>query len=145
MNLVRCLLALVMIAVIGCGKKSSTADVGIDDYESFRTASTFYGMYQKEHRGQTPPDEQAFREFIESKQEILQKINKTADQLMTSPRNGEPLVFVYGKRPPAGPGGITYVAYEKVPVDGKRLVIGSRGVFEEMDDAQFKRTFPGTN
>jgi hypothetical protein len=98
-------------------------------------------MYQAEHGGRTPPDEQAFRSFIESKTDVLERINKTADDLLTSPRNGMPLVLVYGKRPPKSKG-MTYVGYEESSVDGKRLVIGPRGMYEEMDEAQFKKIFP---
>jgi hypothetical protein len=140
---VRWIIGLLLIGLVGCGGGGDTSGgVEVEDVQSFRSASMLYDKYQKEHRGKTPPDEQAFRAFIESQQEILQRINKTADDLLKSPRTGEPLVFVYGKKPPMGPGGMTYFAYEKTPVDGRRLVIASRGFYEEMDEAQFKKFFP---
>jgi len=37
-----------------------------------------------------------------------------------------------------------FIAYEKTPVDGKRLVIATRGMFEEMDEARFRTVFPNT-
>jgi hypothetical protein len=142
MRLASFLFVLLATALVGCGGSSSSTGVKVEDYQSFRTALALYGMYQNEHAGKTPPNEEAFRAYVDSKQDVLQRVGKTTDELLTSPRNGEPLVFVYGKKPPMGPGGITYFAYEKVPVDGKRLVIGSRGAFEEMDETQIKQFFP---
>ena len=134
--------ATLMMGLVGCSGGSSTSSgLGTAEYQRLLSTTTLYGMYQSEHGGKTPPTEQAFREFIESKSDVLQRINKTPDELLTSPRNGMPLVFVYGKRPPRA-NGMTYLGYEKSSVDGKRLVIGPRGVYEEIDEAQFKKIFP---
>jgi hypothetical protein len=132
-----------LLLTIGCGGSSTSTKMDADDYTALRSASTMFSQYMGANNGKTPPDEQAFRAFLETKKDVLDKAGHTVDQLLTSPRNGEPLVFVYGKTPVNGPMGMTYFAYEKTPVDGKRLVLASRGMFEQMDEAQFRKFFPG--
>jgi hypothetical protein len=102
----------------------------------------FYGAYLADHRGRPPKDEQTFREYLTSKQEALQKASLTVDDMFKSPRNGEPFVWVYGKKPPVGSSGVSYFGYEKTSVDGTRLVLGSRGSYERLDDSQFRKAFP---
>jgi hypothetical protein len=136
-----CVLAGILLTV-GCGGASSSTGMDADDYMTLRSASTMYSEYMGANNGQTPPDEQAFRTFLETKKDVLEKTGKTVDQLLTSPRSGEPLIYVYGKKPVSGPMGMAYFAYEKTPVEGKRLILASRGMVEEMEEAQFRKFFP---
>jgi hypothetical protein len=142
MDLVRLGMLAGLLLSIGCGGSSESSGMSAEDYETLRSASAMFGQYMGANNGKTPPDEQAFRAFLETKKDVLDKTGKTVDELLTSPRNGEPLVFVYGKKPVSGPMGMTYFAYEKTPVDGKRLVLASRGMFEQMDEVQFRKFFP---
>jgi hypothetical protein len=136
-----CVLAALLLTT-GCGGSSASSGMNEDDYATLRSVSAMFSQYMGANNGKTPPDEQAFRAFLETKKDVLDKTGTTADQLLTSPRSGEPLIFVYGKTPVSGPMGMVYFAYEKSPVDGKRLVIASRGMFEQMDEAQFRKFFP---
>jgi hypothetical protein len=62
--------------------------------------------------------------------------------MFASPRSGDSAFqWVYGKLPPKGRMGGNYFGYEKDPVDGKRLVIASRGMYEVMDDSKFNTVF----
>lgn len=132
----------VLLMSVGCGESASSSGMTADDYATLRSASVMFSQYMGANNGKTPPDEQAFRAFLETKKDVLDKTGTSIDQLLTSPRNGEPLVFVYGKTPVSGPVGMTYFAYEKTPVEGKRLVLASRGMFEQMDETQFRKFFP---
>lgn len=142
MKFVTCWLLLATALLAGCGKQSGSTKISHADYGTLQIASTMFGLYMGENAGKTPPDEQAFRAYLESKQDKLEEQGKTVDELLTSPRNGEPLVFIYGKRPVRGPAGMTFYGYEKTPVEGKRLVLAGRGMYEEMDEAQFRKFFP---
>jgi hypothetical protein len=103
----------------------------------------FYEGYLRENRNQPPANEQAFRDFLNSKQENFQKAGVTIEQLFVSPRDGKPLKWVYGKKPPIWREiNMTCYAYEAEPVGGKRLVLGGRGMTVELDEAQFKQVFP---
>ena len=132
------LVALLLVAS-GCG--GSGASLSKIDYGQVRGMTDLYSKYLGEHRDQPPPDEKAFRDYLATKQDILERFELTIDQFFLSPRSIEPLVWVYGKTPPTGRMG-TYFAYEQIPVEGKRLVIGTLGMYEEMDEAQFRATFP---
>jgi hypothetical protein len=142
MKFVSCWLVLAIAVLVGCGQESASTNMGQADYGTLQVASNMFTSYMGENGGKTPPDEQAFRAYLETKKEKLEEQGKTVDDLLTSPRNGEPLGFVYGKRPVRGPAGMTFYGYEKVPVDGKRLVLAGRGMYQEMDEAQFRRLFP---
>jgi hypothetical protein len=142
MNWVRLVVLAGLLLATGCGGTPSSTGMSEDDYATLRSASGMFTQYMGANNGQTPPDEQAFRSFLETKKDVLDKTGKTVDQLLTSPRSGEPLVFVYGKKPVSGPAGMVYFAYEKTPMEGKRLVLASRGMFEQMDEAQFRKFFP---
>jgi hypothetical protein len=144
MKFAACCLVLATMLAVGCGKKSAASKLSHDDYGTLQIASSMFSTYIGENSGKTPPDEQAFRTYLESKQDKLDEQGKTVDELLTSPRNGEPLVFVYGKQPVRGPAGMIFYGYEKAPVDGKRLVLAGRGMYEEMDEAQFRKFFPDT-
>lgn len=141
MKFVKCLLALLLLVAVGCGTGGSSG-VGQADYGNSQTASAMFNAYMGANKGKTPPNEEAFRAFLETKQEVLLKTGRTIDGILTSPRSGQPLEFVYGKKPVSGPNGMLYFAYEKEPIEGKRLVIAGRGIYELMDESHFKQIFP---
>jgi hypothetical protein len=127
--------------LVGCGASDSTT-AAVADYGKSRAMVGFYTLYMNEHKNQPPANEQAFRDWLDTKQDRLQQAGLTIDEMFASPRNSQALEWVYGRRPPAGGQGITYVAHEKSPVNGKRLVLATRGMYEEMDESQFSRVFP---
>jgi hypothetical protein len=130
----------VLCAVPGCGGSGSSAK-GVIEYRRVRAMTDLYTGYLGEHRGQPPANEQAFRQYLATKQDDLERSELTIDQMFMSPRETGPLVWVYGMLPPSGPMG-TYYGYEQTPVDGKRLVIANLGMYELVDDARFHATFP---
>ena len=115
-----------------------------DDRDAVPAALHALIAYLADHKNQAPPNEQAFREYLGTKEDNLRKSGISIDAMFTSPRDGEPLVWVYGRKPPAGPAGMTYLGYEKTPVDGKRLVIATRGMYDQIDETQFRKLFPKT-
>lgn len=139
----RRVLAILVLALAGCGGGGDgSAGMHESDTTTMCAMSGLYGQYLGQHKNQPPPNEKAFRDYLNTKQDDLQRVGLTIDQMFVSPRNGEPFEWVYGRKPPAGPAGMTYVGYEKTSVDGKRLVIATRGMYEEMDDAKFRTVFP---
>ena len=51
--------------------------------------SSVYDGYLREHNGQPPKDEQAFREYLQSKEEDLAKDGLSVDKMFTSPRSSD--------------------------------------------------------
>jgi hypothetical protein len=138
------LVAAEMLAVTGCGNSAGSEGAPpIADYSKVRSMSAFYEAYLNDHRSQPPKDEAAFRSYLAPKQEQLQKAGLTLDEMFTSPRDGQPLKWVYGMSPPKWKqGGFICYGYEAEPTAGKRLVLGSRGMFSEIDESQFRSIVP---
>jgi hypothetical protein len=143
--LARCALVIAVVvtaASLGCSKSAPTKLSSGADYRVIRAMSSVYDGYLRDHNGQPPKDEQAFREYLQSKGEDLAKEGLSVDIMFTSPRSdGTAIQWVYAKLSPKGPMGMSYCGYEKDPLDGKRLVIGTRGMYELMDDNKFQATF----
>jgi hypothetical protein len=134
-------LALV-VAVAGCSSSSGgQTNSGLDNAR-VRTMSSLYKGYLSSHKNQSPPDEAAFRAFLGTKQDDLQKSGLTTDDVFISPRDGQPLQWIFGKNPRPSIAGMQYIAYEKTPKDDKRLVVATGGMIELMDEARFRTVFP---
>ena len=134
--------AIVTVASLGCSRSAPTNLSSGADYRVVRAMSSVYDAYLRENSGQPPKDEHAFREYLQSKEEDLAKDGLSVDKMFTSPRSNDiSIQWAYGKLAPKGPMGMSYCGYEKDPVDGKRLVIGTRGMYEVMDDNKFQATF----
>jgi hypothetical protein len=132
---------LVAAVVSGCGQ-SAAKPKGMG---TLAVGSYLYDDCCRANGGKAPADEQAFRQYLATRQTRLDEAGLTVDDLFTSPRTGGPIQWVYGTTPPTSrETGLVYIGYEKEPVDGKRLVIAMRGISQEMDDAKFRTLFPDT-
>jgi hypothetical protein len=144
MLMFRLTLAVTMLAVAGCGNYAGGEGAPpVADHRKVRLMTEFYESYLNSNRRQTPKDEAAFRTYLTTKQEQLEKAGLTVDQMFTSPRDGRPMKWVYGVTPPQWrQGGFICYGYEAEPTAGKRLVVGSRGMFNEIDESQFRSLIP---
>ena len=141
----RLMLAVMVFALAGCGSGGGTggsAASGQVDFATVRSMALIYRQYLGTHNDRSPPDEKAFRDFLATKQEYLERAKLTVDKMFTSPRNGQPLAWVTGQALPVNGEMGRCFAYEATPTDGKRLVIGDGGHYTLMDDAAFRTLFP---
>jgi hypothetical protein len=132
----------ILILLAGCGSNGGAVRTPAGDYSAIRKIEWYYDEYVGTHSSQPPKDEQVFREYLNSKQDGLTRDGLTVDQIFVSPRNGEPLVWLYGKTLVTGPMGMNYIAYEKSSTDGKRLALAAGGRYEVLDEAKFHSLFP---
>jgi hypothetical protein len=132
--------SLTLAAFAGCSSDAAGGSGG-SVYKAVRDMGVLFNQFIVEHSGQPPKDEQEFRSFLATKQSVLEALNLSVDGMFVSPRNGTPITWVYGGKLPKGPQGMTYIAYEKAPVDGKRFVLAMNGMHAELDEAEFKRLF----
>jgi hypothetical protein len=97
------------------------------------TVASFYGDFLSAN-GAPPKDEAAFRAFLEERAAGLKRMNiGSIDELLTSPRDGQPLVIVYGKKlAPADSPNTPWAAIEQTGVDGKRMAAQVRGTVDEL-------------
>jgi hypothetical protein len=135
---------LLVIFCLGCGGGQKPGQVPI------RGLSVCYGQYQARNRGQAPPSEKDFKEFIQKQmtREFLEGFGASPedlDKLFISPRDKEPYQVRYKAllRPPGPDGKGEIVIWEKEGVNGKRMVAYSTTKSDEIDDATFKELMPG--
>ena len=130
-----CLL-LATLSVLSVGCSEAAPEVSKEQDGSMRALAMAYGQYVSQNRGRPPKDEKRLRTFVEDKQHILDTFGvETIDAMFVSPRDNEPYVVNYGKK-------ARVVAYEKVGVDGKRMIAEDLGVVREVDEAEFSELVP---
>ena len=140
------LFTLVSLLLPGCGGKGSSGESLLADANqtSLDRICTLYFQYQLTHNGHGPPDEAAFRSFIQSRPEQqLKRIGVdpgNIDALFVSERDNEQFVVLWdvvaGERDEPTP-----IVAEKNGVDGIRFVGCHRKPHREVNDAEFKKLF----
>jgi len=141
--------ALALITGI-CGCRESVSPHGGDaEFQARRrlgAIASFYGDYLGEHGG-PPKDEAAFRAFLDQRSAGIERMDVGGvDGLLTSPRDGQKVAIVYGKRvAPQGAAGMPWAAYEQSGIDGKRLAVQVRGQVVELsaDELSSQIVAPG--
>jgi hypothetical protein len=112
---------------------------------ALKLAGIAYGEYLAANRGAPPKDAAALRKHIESRLPDLQANRVTsADDLLISPRDGQPFVVITGQRlAPPDDVEAPWVLYEATGAGGKRMVGSARGVVVELSPEEFVRQLPG--
>ena len=127
--------ALVFIAVIlGCNEDSSSTRQ--QQTSNLRHVLTLHA-YAGRRLGHPPRSEEEFKSFIQGEgDKILERLKlDSADQLLTSARDGKPYVVLYDQ--PASEAAAGVVAYESEGVDGRRQVGYQTGEVRELNAEQF--------
>jgi hypothetical protein len=139
-------LACLSLLASGCGRGGVTGG-GSEAKAHILRLAILYGRYAGSHRGQSPPNEKAFKDWIRKADpaELPQDFDRSnVDSLFISPRDNEPYVIVYGvpaTMPVPGKGGTASI-YEKTGVAGKHLVAIGAGQVDEVDDAKLQQMLP---
>jgi hypothetical protein len=109
------------------------------------TLASVYGDFLAAHAGNPPKDEAEFRQFLEQYAKGLERMDiGGVDGLLKSPRDGEPLIVVYGKRQaPKDSPNTPWAAFEKTGVEGKRMAVQVRGNVDELTSDEIAKVFPG--
>jgi hypothetical protein len=132
---------------VGCSG-GQAAKSAAREQSHIKTLAVLYGSYVGTHRGQVPPNEAAFKQYVQaSSSENRGGVTVTDPQsLFVSERDGQPYVILYGdavrRAPTGGPAGAPVVIYEKVGVDDMRFVASNMGAVEEVDQERFKKLVP---
>lgn len=137
------LLAACLIGTTGCAS-GDTAAIGPNDRQTrivMNVLSIFYGEYLDSHAGRPPQDSAAFREYIESRPDELQRYNvQNLDELLNSPRDGQPFVIVCGKRvAPKDSPATPWAAYEQSGLDGIIMAVQVRGGVHDLSASEISQ------
>lgn len=130
---------LIVACFNGCGKPPEVTRQPVES--SMQSLVIGYGQYLARNQGKSPPNEEAFRRFLEklSDDERKQMGIGAVSEVFRSPRDEQPYVIRYGVTiPPPGPGGAAWIAHEKEGKEGKRFVAFATGQIREVDEAGFQ-------
>lgn len=131
------LLTMIVWSLGGCSQ--SVPEVNPKTEAQFKVLGILYGKYMGNTRGRPPAGEEQFLDFLKGKKPSWEKIVSSAEQLLVSPRDNEPIKVLYGEdvtkqRQTATP----WIAYEQNGVDGMRQVVSVRGGLKLMDDEELQ-------
>jgi hypothetical protein len=95
-----------LVGIVGCGSDDGAAvpNVDSDAQTRLRVLANEYGEFMTANQGRVPKDEAEFRKFLEPRSKTVGASFKieTVDELLSSPRDQQPLVIVTGtKREPS--------------------------------------------
>ena len=115
----------------GCGRpKPPAGEVEINKL------ATWFQYYRTEHRGKAPKNEEELVAFIKKEYEVAPEKTPDMEQLLTSPRDGQRYIVMYGAKQKSRVDLEKNLAcYEAEGVDGKRLVSYESAWTEELDQA----------
>ena len=134
------------LAITGCRDGRPPVATGTDRETRIvmNALAVLYGEYMNVHRGRAPKNSDAFRKFLASRtEELKQRKIDNLDQLLKSPRDGQPFIVVYGKRiAPTDTPGTVWAAYEQTGIDGIRMAVRVRGGVDLLQPEQFAKEFP---
>lgn len=138
MRVASCLILLGVALQWGCG--SATTQTAAGDDLRLRLLGRLYGEFIAQHNGKPPANESQLIDHLAKSADML-KSQGIADveQLLVSPRDGQPLVVLYGESIIQDENsGFPWIAHETLGIGGKKLVIGARGNVEEMTQEQIE-------
>jgi len=130
------------LAVVGCGNKPVEQP---PTEANLKTIYVLFGQYTGQNRGQSPPDEAAFKKFIQGldAEQLKSLTDLDVASLFISPRDNQPYVIHYqaemgipGVGAAGEPGG-GWLAHEATGVAGKKYLLYSTGIMEEVDAQRF--------
>jgi hypothetical protein len=133
----------VSLWLVGCGGSPATTPPPDDDVTQLRMVGALYGKYLSDHTGAPPANMAQFVAFLERDPAGWNKVASTPQQFLTSPRDDQPLVLVFGaavKDPPEG--GFPWIAHEATGVDGRVMIVNARGNAELKSPEQVGQLFP---
>ena len=133
------LLSLPLVASAGC---RDTPVEARPELNRLKALGILYGKYSGAHGGRMPENENELLQYIRTSEGSILKQFGVDDpaKLLTSPRDGKPLVVAYGKgiSTEANP----MVAYESEAVNGTRLAVWSTGLVQELTEERFQALRP---
>ncbi|QDT73566.1 hypothetical protein [Lacipirellula limnantheis] len=130
-----------LLLIAGCGTAPAASSDRATDH--MKVVGLLYAEYLASHSGAAPANQESLVAFLEREPANWNKLAPSAGALLNSPRDGKPLIVVYGKKPaePAD-GSLPWVAYESETVDGQRMMVNLRGQVRQIGEQEIAQYFP---
>lgn len=133
------LTSLFVAVAIGCNEQGGGREL---HGSNLRLVAVLYSQYLAAHAGEAPRDADEFKAYVQSLGPgVLQRAGVSGwDELLVSPRDGQPFAVKYqtGSWPLDGA-----IAYEQVGADGTRYVAANLGGVTEITEKEFLSQFTG--
>jgi hypothetical protein len=101
-----------------------------------------YGQYLSDHAGSAPANEPEFIAALQRNSGGWKKIAVTPQELLTSPRDHQPLVIAYGSAlKDTSETSFPWVAHEKTGVDGQVLIVDAHGTAQSKTQQEVEQLF----
>jgi hypothetical protein len=132
-------LAVVVCTASGCTSRSAIANK--EEMSRLKPLVVLYTSASSALR-HPPQSEDEFKKYIATqKGRLLDMLHvEKPEELFTSERDGQPYVIAYGPTANGKPREV--IAYEKVGVNGKRMVGYATGIVSELDEERFREVVP---
>ena len=135
------LLWVAVVATTGCAGGSNSPPSN-EALLAIENVGKWFQLYRADNTGKPPSDEEAFLTFVNRK--LSERGQETVDRekLLTSPRDGEPYVVLYGKIN-SGNQESNLVAYEKTGAYGTKLIVTELGRSRVVEDSDLQTILSG--
>ena len=126
--------------LIGCQSKNEVIASAAPEHSHVAILAGTFAQYKYEMRGKSPENETDLVAFINiSARPLLDTYGyQDANELLTSKRDGKPIVFRFSD-PLTTKTGEKVVAHEEEGTDGIRIIGTEGGSFFELDDEAFRQ------
>jgi hypothetical protein len=129
------------LAATGCGAPAAAPNSAAAD--QLKVLGILYGRFVAQNGGNRPANEGQLSKFLDQQRGSWEGFGlASAKEFLASPRDGQPLVVLYGAARGAASGPTSpYVARESAGVDGVRLAVDMRGGIESLAEADWRQHF----
>jgi hypothetical protein len=133
-----------LLLTAGCGGSNDLPGNDAQAVAVLRITGPEYGSYLAANKGQPPKDAATFRKFLESRLDQFAAYNvKSVDDLLKSPRDGQPLVIITGKKVSApDQGDFPGADNEQTGANGNRMAVNVRGGVVDLTPEEFMQYVP---
>ena len=134
------LTVLLLLPMLGC-TSAETKKAAEQQESHLKVVGLLYGQYMGRNRGQAPPDEATFRQFIEENGgPMLESFGMASADVLVSERDQLPYTIIFaGSKPASTPDGMQVIAYEQQGLEGKIFVADNLGADAEIEAAQLSK------
>ena len=124
----------------GCGT-GSDAPPSVESLVAIENVGKWYQVYRAKNAGKPPQDEEAFLAFVNAELTGRGQAAVDAKKLLTSPRDGEPYIVLYGKIVSNDPER-NLVAYEQTGSNGTKLIVTELARSRVVDESELQSLLP---
>lgn len=131
-----------LLMTTGCGE-GSYEPPSTESMIAIENVGKWFQLFRSANGGKQPADEEEFLAFVNGKLTERGQNVVSRQELLTSPRDNESYVVLYGK-PNSRSQELNLVVYEKTGANGTRLIATELGRSREVDESELQSLLSGS-